>query len=95
MVKFKDFPRIFSVFQVLFKANLFFKDFSRQNLYIQVLFKPVRTLNANENGDDEITDAEHDSNTTGDDNTCNRHDGFYDNIDIEYDLKQNIQKQQY
>ena len=32
-----------SVFQVLFKANLIFKDF-KTVLYIQVLFKPVRTL---------------------------------------------------
>ena len=31
MVKFKDFSRPFSVFQVLFKANLIFKDFSRQS----------------------------------------------------------------
>ena len=28
MVKFKDFSRSLSVFQVLFKANLIFKDFS-------------------------------------------------------------------
>ena len=51
--------------------------------------------NANENGDEDHTDAnDHDRNTTRDDNTCNRHDGFYDNMGIEYDLKQNIQKQQ-
>ena len=31
MVKFKDFLRPLSVFQVLFKANLIFKDFSRQS----------------------------------------------------------------
>ena len=31
MIKFKDFPRPLSVFQVLFKANLIFKDFSRQS----------------------------------------------------------------
>ena len=43
MVKFKDFSRPFCVFQVLFKANLIFKDF-KTVLYIQVLFKPVRTL---------------------------------------------------
>ena len=30
MVIFKDFSRLSSVFQVLFKANLIFKDFSRQ-----------------------------------------------------------------
>ena len=29
MVKFKDFSRPLSVFQVLFKANLIFMDFSR------------------------------------------------------------------
>ena len=31
MVKIKDFSRPLSVFQVLFKANLIFKDFSRQS----------------------------------------------------------------
>ena len=31
MVKFKDFSRPLSVFQVLFKASLIFKDFSRQS----------------------------------------------------------------
>ena len=31
MVKFKDFSRPLSVFQVLFKANFIFKDFSRQS----------------------------------------------------------------
>ena len=31
MVKFKDFSRPLSVFQKLFKANLIFKDFSRQS----------------------------------------------------------------
>ena len=31
MVKFKDFSRPLSVFQVLFKANSIFKDFSRQS----------------------------------------------------------------
>ena len=31
MVKFKDFSRPLSVFQVFFKANLIFKDFSRQS----------------------------------------------------------------
>ena len=40
MVKFKDFSRPLSVFPVLFKANLLFKTV----LYIQVLFKPVQTL---------------------------------------------------
>ena len=44
MVKFKDFSRPLSVFQVLFKANFIFKDFSKTVLYIQVLFKPVRSL---------------------------------------------------
>ena len=33
MVKFKDFPRPLSVFQVFFKANLIFKDFLRQPCY--------------------------------------------------------------
>ena len=42
---------------------------------------------ANENGYDDNTDADHDRNTTRDDNTCNRHSVFYDNIGIEYDLK--------
>ena len=31
MVEFKDFSRPFSVFHVLFKANLIFKDFTRQS----------------------------------------------------------------
>ena len=31
MVKFKDFSRPLSVFQVLFKANFIFKNFSRQS----------------------------------------------------------------
>ena len=31
MIKFKDFSRPLSVFQVLFKANLIFEDFSRQS----------------------------------------------------------------
>ena len=31
MVKFKDFSRSLSVFQVLFKADFIFKDFSRQS----------------------------------------------------------------
>ena len=31
MVKFKEFSRPLSVFQVLFKANFIFKDFSRQS----------------------------------------------------------------
>ena len=43
MVNFMNFSMPLSVFQVLFKANLFFKDF-KTVLYIQVLFKPVRTL---------------------------------------------------
>ena len=33
MVKFKDFSRPLSVFQVLFKANLVFKDFSDSPVY--------------------------------------------------------------
>ena len=44
--EFKDFSRHLSVFQVLFKANLIFKDFSRL-LYIQVLFKPCKPCGAN------------------------------------------------
>ena len=35
MVKFKDFSRSLSVFQVLFKANLIFKDFSRQSCILK------------------------------------------------------------
>ena len=35
MVKFKDFSRPLSVFQVLFKANCIFKDFSRQSCIFQ------------------------------------------------------------
>ena len=33
MVKFKDFSRPLSVFQVLFKANLIFKDFQDSPVY--------------------------------------------------------------
>ena len=43
MVKFKDFSRPLSVFQVLFKANFIFKDFSRQPCifkYFTSLCKP-------------------------------------------------------
>ena len=40
MVKFKDFLKLLSVFQVLFKANLIFKDFSRQTC----LFKYFSSL---------------------------------------------------
>ena len=43
MVKFKDFSRPLSVFQVLFKANLIFKDFSRQScifMYFSSLWEP-------------------------------------------------------
>ena len=42
MVKLKDFSMSLSVFPVLFKANLIFKDYSSQ-----VLFKPVLTLFCN------------------------------------------------
>ena len=35
MVKFKDFSRPLSVFQVLFKANVIFKDFSRQSCIVK------------------------------------------------------------
>ena len=35
MVKFKDFSRPLSVFQVLFKANLIFKDFLRESCIFQ------------------------------------------------------------
>ena len=45
MVKFKDLSGPFSVFQVLFKANLIFKDFSRQSCifkYFSNLCEPWR-----------------------------------------------------
>ena len=45
MVNFKDLSRPLSVFQVLFKTNLYFQGLFKTVLYIQVLFKPVRTLN--------------------------------------------------
>ena len=44
MVKFKDFSRPLSVFQVLFKANLIFKDFQDISVYssnFQVCVNPV------------------------------------------------------
>ena len=44
MVKFKDFSRPLSVFQVLFKTNLIFQGLFKTVLYFKVLFKPVRTL---------------------------------------------------
>ena len=47
MVKFKDFSRPFSVFQVLVKANIIFKDFSRQSCifkYFSSLCKPCRIV---------------------------------------------------
>ena len=43
MVKLKDFSRPLSVFQVLFKANFIFKDFSRQSFifkYFSSLCEP-------------------------------------------------------
>ena len=43
MVNFKDFSRPLSVFQVLFKSNLIFKDFSRQSCilkYFSNLWEP-------------------------------------------------------
>ena len=43
MVKFKDFSRPLSVFQVLIKANFIFKDFSRQSCifkYFSSLWEP-------------------------------------------------------
>ena len=46
MVKFKDFSRPLSVFQVLFEANLVFKDFSRQSCifkYFSSLCQPCET----------------------------------------------------
>ena len=33
MLNFKDFPRLWSVFQVLFKANFIFKDFQDSHVY--------------------------------------------------------------
>ena len=45
MVKIKDFSRPLSVFQVLFKTNLIFKDFSRQSCifkYFSSLCKPCK-----------------------------------------------------
>ena len=46
MVKFKDFSRPLSVFQVLFKVNFIFKDFSRQSCifkYFSSLCEPWYT----------------------------------------------------
>ena len=47
MVKFKDVSRPLSVFQVLFKANLIFKDFSRQSCifkYFSSLCEPCKLI---------------------------------------------------
>ena len=43
MVKFNDFSRPLSVFQVLFKANFIFKDFQDSHIFSST-FKPMRTL---------------------------------------------------
>ena len=40
MVKFKDFSRPLSVFPALFKANLVFKDFSKQSCIFKYLCEP-------------------------------------------------------
>ena len=48
MVKFKDFSRPLSVIPVLFKANLIFKDFSRQSCifkYFSSLCEPCIGIN--------------------------------------------------
>ena len=48
MVKFKNFSRPLSVFPVLFKANLIFKDFSRQFCifkYFSSLCEPCQIQN--------------------------------------------------
>ena len=43
MVKIKDFSRPLGVFQILFKANLIFKDFSRHKTVLKsVIFHPLR-----------------------------------------------------
>ena len=44
MVKFKDFSRLLSVFQVPFKANLIFKDFSRQSCLFKYFSSLCQTL---------------------------------------------------
>ena len=44
MVKFKDFSQPLSVFQVVFKAKLIFKDFSGQSCIFKYFFKPVPTM---------------------------------------------------
>ena len=50
MVKFKDFSRPLSVFQVLFKANFIFKDFSRQSCIYSSTFQACANLQ--DNGED-------------------------------------------
>ena len=50
MVKFKDFSRPLSVFQVLFKANLFSKDFSRQSCIYSSTFQACANPSKAENG---------------------------------------------
>ena len=49
MVKFKNFSRPLSVFQVLFKANLILKDFSRQSCifkYFSSQCEPCKCIDA-------------------------------------------------
>ena len=48
MVKFKDFSRLFSVFQ----GKFYFQGLFKTVLYIQVLFKPVGTLLLHAGGSD-------------------------------------------
>ena len=43
IIEFKDFSRLLSDFPVLFKADIFSRNFKKA-LKIQVLFKPVQTL---------------------------------------------------
>ena len=49
MVKFKGFSRLLSVFSSTYQGKFNFQGRLKTVLYIQVLFKPVRTLSLQEN----------------------------------------------
>ena len=56
MVKFEDFSRPLSGFQILFKGKFDFQGLFMIVLYIQVLFKPVSTLATKTSSDKQADD---------------------------------------
>ena len=53
MVKFKDFSRPLSAFQVLFKATLIFNDFSRQSCIFKYFSSLCETCDMTEENNDQ------------------------------------------